>query len=279
MITYTNERFIGKGHSIGIFTHGTQEWNQPHKHEFIEIVYVRAGEAVQWIDGQEFQVGRGDMLFINYGSEHAFQPRGEFSYTNVCFSPEVMGHTIVTERNTFALLCLTAFDEMRASQSCGKISFTGSQRQEIEQILDAMLEEYRRKALGADTVLESYMNILITKMLRKTHVGMEDAGLVGVWKELEKYIDENLHTSLTLSALAEKCFYNPSYFSRMFKQKFGMSLTEYVSRRRVEQAIALLRETDMSVDQISHQVGFGDKSTFYHTFSKITGAVPTDYRK
>ena len=115
-------------------------------------------------------------------------------------------------------------------------------------------------------------------MLRKTAPRVDGGELDDVWRELSDYIDENLDMKLTLSHLASKCFYNPSYFSRVFKDKFGMTLTEYVSRKRVAYAGKLLLESDMSVDEISERAGFADRSGFYHTFSKYTGTTPSEYR-
>ena len=97
-------------------------------------------------------------------------------------------------------------------------------------------------------------------------------------RKIQEYIEQNPGAELTLSALASKCFYNPSYFSRLFKQKFHMSLTEYVTRKRIENAIWLLCSTTLSVDEISQKTGFVDRSTFYAAFSRITGTTPAQYR-
>ena len=138
----------------------------------------------------------------------------------------------------------------------------------------------KEKLPSSNKIIESYMNILITKMLRKTspQVDVDSEELDNMWRELSDYIDENLDAKLTLSLLASKCFYNPSYFSRAFKDKFGMTLTEYVNRKRVASASKLLLESDMSVDEISFKVGFFDRSNFYHTFSKIMGTTPSEFR-
>ena len=141
-----------------------------------------------------------------------------------------------------------------------------------------MLDEYRTKAYAWDTVMENYLNILITYMLRKTETGVHREELGEVWRELSEYIDKNLNSKLTLSALAGKCFYNPSYFSRIFKEKFGMSLVEYVTRKRLDNAVTLLSESNYSVDEISEMSGFSDRSSFYHAFSKYLGGSPSDYR-
>ena len=128
-------------------------------------------------------------------------------------------------------------------------------------------------------VMQSYMNIIIVKMLRKVTLAPLGETEGTLWQELSNYIDENLDSRLTLEALAKKCFYNPSYFSRIFKDKFGVSFKEYVGRRRVDYARRLLEETKLTVDEISAMAGFSDRSSFYQQFSKYTGSTPSDYRK
>ncbi|MBR3866789.1 MAG: helix-turn-helix domain-containing protein [Butyricicoccus sp.] len=277
MKVYTSNRFIRDGEAIGIFRSEQHHIEPRHQHEFIEMVYVLSGSAVQIVDEQEYEVHRGDMIFINYGSVHAFSELKNFRYCNICFSPEVVSDTIITPDNAFALLSLTAFDEMRKDQNGGRVTFSGRECVEIENILQAMLEEYESDQPLSDKVMENYMNILITKMLRKSPPGMGQE-TKDIWQELSEYIEQNPDAELTLSALASKCFYNPSYFSRMFKQKFHMSLTEYVTRKRVEYAIRLLSDSSLSVDEISQKTGFVDRSTFYAAFSRITGTTPAQYR-
>ena len=279
MKIYKTAEYIERGTSMHIFSSCTQGRMPEHTHDFIEIVYVLSGSAVQYVDDEVFEVGRGDMIFLNYGSRHSFDAKEAFEYINICFSPETMGKTVITSQNAFSLLSLTAFDEMRNESTGGKISFLGNERREIEGILLAMLKEYREKQSAWHTVMENYLNILITRMLRKTELGAQSEEIGDVWKELSDFIDANLQTELSLSALASKCFYNPSYFSRAFKEKFSVSPVEYITRKRLEMAERLLCETDLSVDEIGRQSGFSDRSRFYYAFSKYVGSTPSEYRK
>ena len=100
-----------------------------------------------------------------------------------------------------------------------------------------------------------------------------------LWDKLLKYIDDNLSSELSLPYLAKKCFYNPSYFSRVFKEKFGVSLTEYITRKRLSHAIDLLSESEISVEEICERTGFADKSSLYHAFSRYLGKTPGEYRR
>jgi AraC family L-rhamnose operon transcriptional activator RhaR/AraC family L-rhamnose operon regulatory protein RhaS len=280
MKVYKTEELIEKGKSLHIFSGTRQDKPEPvHIHDFIELIYVRSGEAEECVDGVSYRVRHGDMVFINYGSTHTFTPCGEYAYINICFSPEVVGDAIVTAENAFSLLSLTAFNEMRSESGGGIVSFFGGERREIEEILSAMLREYRDKPTAWGTVTENYLNILITKMLRKTQRGIDSEEMDGMWRSLSEYIDQNLNAELTLSALAQKCFYNPSYFSRVFKDKFRMSPVEYITRKRLDRAVLLLCESGFSVDEISERAGFSDRRAFYHAFSKYIGGSPSDYRR
>ena len=280
MRTFRTEDYIEKGESVNVFSSKYRKRNEPeHTHDFIEIIYITQGRCVQTINGTDYSVQHGDILFINYGSIHSFRCDDCFSYVNICFSPEVLGETVVTSNNAFSLLCLAVFNEMRSDAVGGRISFFGRERKEIEDIMEAMLRESREKQPSWGRVMESYLNILITKMLRKTEAGVKKEELSDVWQELAEYIDQNLGGELSLSALAGKCFYNPSYFSRMFKEKFGVSLVEYVTRKRLDHAIDLLCGSELSIEEISERSGFSDRGNFYYAFSKYIGGQPGDYRE
>ena len=277
---YKSEQFVDEGKSIGVFHQIEKKMSEPiHRHEFIEIIYILSGESVQVIDDVSYLVKRGDVLFINYGSTHSFTCEDSLEYVNISFSPETVVNSLITPENAFALLSLTAFNEMRGSNDGGKITFTGNERTEIENIINAMLDEKKEIKSYSDAIMQSYMNILIVKMLRKVSILTNDGKEDELWRELSDYIDENLGTKLTLEALAKKCFYNPSYFSRIFKEKFGTSFKEYIGRKRIEYSCRLLEETDHTVDEISVMAGFSERSSFYQLFAKYTDATPSDYRK
>ena len=278
MKVYQFENYKDLGRNIHIFSATRTKAETQHIHDFIEIVYYKSGKAVETIDGKSFKVKHGDMIFINRGSTHSFVPDGEFIYINMCFSPDAVADSSLTRENAYSLLSLVAFDEMRKDSNYGKISFFGNERREIEGILSAMLAEYKSRKPAWESVVDSYFNILVTKMMRKTGLGIKKEDVDGMWQELSEYIDENLDSELSLSSLAAKYFYNPSYFSRIFKEKFQVSFVEYVNKKRIDHALELLCESALSVEEICARVGFSDRSNFYHAFSKYVGSTPSEFR-
>ncbi len=282
MRTYTAEQYMKSNKNIHISKYKKEPHaagDSLHTHDFIEIVYVLAGEMEHEIDGCRYRTAHGDMLFMNYGCRHAFTSEGDYTYVNILFSPEVMADAVITAQNAFSVLSLSAFNEMRAAQDFGCVRFFGAERDEIEALILSMLGEYEKKQTSWETVLGNLLTNLIIKMLRKTELGLAGGEMDGVWQSLSDYIDQNIDANLTLSALAEKCFYNPSYFSRVFKEKFGVSLTEYVTRKRLSYAVKLLSGSELSMEEICERTGFADKSSLYHAFSRYLGTTPGEYRR
>ena len=72
------------------------DWfEEEHRHDFVELVYTVRGSCTHYINGKQYQVSRGDMLFINYGETHSFKPEGELEYINFYVKPEFMSENLV----------------------------------------------------------------------------------------------------------------------------------------------------------------------------------------
>ena len=92
-------------------------------------------------------------------------------------------------------------------------------------------------------------------------------------------IDSDLTADLSLCAHAKALGVNASYLSALFRRETGQTLSDYVARARVEQAIFLLNTTHMQVQTIAQHCGMPDVNYFTRTFKKIIGITPTQYRR
>lgn len=92
-------------------------------------------------------------------------------------------------------------------------------------------------------------------------------------------VDDDLNADLSLNALAKLLSVNASYLSALFKKEMGVTLSSYVSRRRMEQAQKLLLCTDLPIKSIAQQCGIADIYYFNHLFKRITGLTPKTYRE
>ena len=94
---------------------------------------------------------------------------------------------------------------------------------------------------------------------------------------LERYFSLNLKTT-SLSDFAESLGYSSGYVGRMIKEKTGNSFSELLSRYRIESAKKMLETTDLSVENISLEVGYLNPSGFYKQFCALYGMTPKEYR-
>jgi AraC-like DNA-binding protein len=91
-------------------------------------------------------------------------------------------------------------------------------------------------------------------------------------------MDRSYAMTLDVPALARIALTSEAHFIRTFKETFGETPHRYLQRRRLERAMALLRETDRPVTEICLEVGFTSLGTFSRTFRRVLGMSPSEYR-
>jgi len=92
-------------------------------------------------------------------------------------------------------------------------------------------------------------------------------------------MDRSYADALDIEALADAVHLSRAHFIRSFKETFGETPHRYLQRRRLERAMAFLRETDLPVTDICFDVGFTSLGTFSRTFHEIVGCSPRAYRQ
>ncbi|MBB6735058.1 response regulator [Cohnella zeiphila] len=93
------------------------------------------------------------------------------------------------------------------------------------------------------------------------------------------YIERNLSSDLSIDRLADYLGISGSYFSLLFKQHFGDTFVEYVTKQRMEMAKSLLSLSDKSVTAVGQMVGYAERRYFTRVFSKYAGVLPSEYRE
>ncbi|GBG11445.1 DNA-binding response regulator [Paenibacillus agaridevorans] len=96
--------------------------------------------------------------------------------------------------------------------------------------------------------------------------------------EARAFLNRNLCRDLSVEEAATHVGLSTSYFSLLFKQTFGETFIEYVTRERMERAKTMLAETGKSVAQIAKEVGYAERRYFTKVFMKYTGDNPSDFR-
>ncbi|MDL2233652.1 AraC family transcriptional regulator, partial [Ruminococcaceae bacterium OttesenSCG-928-L11] len=91
------------------------------------------------------------------------------------------------------------------------------------------------------------------------------------------FIEENYERDFSISDIAEYLSINVKYLSRLFKQESGQTMTQYISKLRLEKAVKLLEQSELTVQAVGTQVGFGDVRGFIRLFKKAYGETPNEY--
>jgi AraC family transcriptional regulator len=98
-------------------------------------------------------------------------------------------------------------------------------------------------------------------------------------REVQAFMQENLHRDVDLRGIAQEASLSPYYFSRAFTAYVGVPPYRYLIGLRMERAQELLRTSELTVTQICQRVGFNSLSHFTTTFHRHTGTTPTGYRR
>jgi len=97
-------------------------------------------------------------------------------------------------------------------------------------------------------------------------------------KQITKEIHAHLYEKITPTLIAEHLNMNCSYLCNHFKKETGKTITEYVNQLKINESRRLLKNTQLSLIQISTQLGFSSQSYFHIVFKKQTGMTPNGYR-
>jgi AraC-like DNA-binding protein len=92
-------------------------------------------------------------------------------------------------------------------------------------------------------------------------------------------LDASLGGGLRTAELARACGLSASHFVQAFRRTTGLTPHRWLTRRRVERAMALLRDTDRSAAGIALACGFADQSHFTRVFTAVVGCPPVAWRR
>lgn len=96
---------------------------------------------------------------------------------------------------------------------------------------------------------------------------------------VKEYLDAHFTERITLDSLADRFYINKFYLTRVFKEQFGQSITNYLLQLRITQAKRMLRFTDHSIEAVAAECGLQDANYFSRLFKKIEGITPGEYRR
>ena len=126
------------------------------------------------------------------------------------------------------------------------------------------------------------ISVLHRKMVRDYTARMKEIRTGFVYSahvvECIHYIYDHLHERIYLTDIAESVGIQENYLSRLFKKEMGVSVSEYIARKKIETAENMLKYSQYSVPEIANILAFPSQSYFIQVFRKYRGVTPGKYQ-
>ncbi len=127
--------------------------------------------------------------------------------------------------------------------------------------------------------LKEYVSKTVTGALHFINVYKHNqSGLLVEY--IDQFIRSNYHKNDISTATVSQHFgISISYLCVLFKERFNMTLTKYITKIRMEHASHLLQNTNLPVYEIAERVGYTDHNYFTRSFKRFQGVTPLEFRK
>ncbi len=100
-----------------------------------------------------------------------------------------------------------------------------------------------------------------------------------VIRDIARYLDAHYDEDISLQDMASRFYLSREYISRKFKQEYGVNLSEYLCRIRMDKAKLLLLNDKLRLHHIAGMVGYQDEKYFGKVFKKLEGVTPGEFRR
>ena len=163
----------------------------------------------------------------------------------------------------------------------GEPVFTIEQPEQCLHLLDdiftlALSDDYI-KDMKVNEKLASLLTIIMSKSWHPDN--KKPAHKRGELSAVKAWLDTHYTEKFSLDELAKQFFIDKFYLSKIFKEKYGITINTYISQKKITYAKQLLRFSDKTIEQIGDEVGISDTNYFTRLFKKIEGITPGEYRK
>ena len=246
-----------------------------HHHTECEICLCVKGSGIYAVGDKRYKFCAGDAFLFGSNEAHCITDTfDDIELLNLQFEPRILWES----RENAVLLSLFNSRNQRFSNK-----FDDERRIfELMHCLEAELEE---KRAGYKVAARSLVFSMLIHFLREYDCVSTEKGEVKLGASSERmsavmdYINENLDKKLTLRDIADVACMTPTYLSAVFKKFNGVSPWEYITIKRVDRAIDMIKSTDMTKIEIAERCGFSSPSHFYKAFREITGKNPKDFAR
>ncbi len=160
----------------------------------------------------------------------------------------------------------------------GTVKFAAAKGEAVRTLLDRLFEAPPPAQAHSEIVYSRLLTDLVTEIILKTSPSGQRP-LPKLVRGVLDYINGNYAEPISLDGLAKEFFVSKYHLCREFKKYTGASPNEYLIDTRLNAAKALLRSTDLSIAEISQQVGVSSADHFLYLFKSRENIQPSLYRR
>lgn len=265
---------IDRGSKAFPFSIFTQSYylEEAHHHFEYEIFFLREGSCIFGVDGHEYQIEAGTVVFINPGVNHYARKYSgnSYLYYAVVFDESIIGQPGDGCRDFFNSIRINRFAKLP---------------QELLDKLPEVCEFYQQKIYGKEIKMKAFLfNILNyfydTKQYEMVSlINQNKRNRVSAIESALTYIHSHYKETINLSDILKITNYSKSQFIRLFKYNTGFNVTDYINKYRIGKACLDLVYTEKNITEIASENGFNNIQYFSRTFKEYMKCTPKQYQK
>lgn len=235
-----------------------------HCHEWYEIIYVIEGSGRYVVEGTEYELCPNSLMF--------FRPK-EFHYADISSSVPYERCVISFDKDFLqedSGYLLKHFDD----NPLGKGNFYSAM--DIPISVHSVFERLDNAAKLPKAEAKIMSKMLLGEILVLLSIAPpveKEASSEPLGAKVIRYLNENISSQTSLDSLAKKFYVSKFYLCRAFKAYNGISVVGYINSKRIMLAREMI-ERGETASNAAFKVGFGDYSSFYRAYRKITGHSP-----
>ena len=241
-----------------------------HCHDMCEIYFFLNGDGEFVVEGNRYELRKNTVIILRPNEFHYFKLNSPETYERCAlhFNPNEFKHTL------FSDLLLNPFLNRTLGEKNQFIPLPDDNFVELFQRIDFCAELPEDESRIKIQFLLGELLSMILNMSRRTEFTSSHDTNNSFAASVLHYINLNISKKISLDQLATTFFVSKFYLSHVFKKYTGVSVLEYMLRKKVLLASQLIKN-GRKATEASEQFGFGDYSTFYRAYKRILGESPS----
>jgi AraC family L-rhamnose operon regulatory protein RhaS len=252
----------------------------PHRHNYIEIIYMIQGETFHTLNRNEVNLRQGEILILNQKVLHSVKRAGEKDLAiNIVVLPRFFEYTLELfgGNNVIGKFLVQTFKPDIEAPSY--LHFQVGEVQQIQNLMENIIIHLINKDTMHIKLIKIMMALLMMELMDNTDnlvsSTLDRKSLIVA--EVLHEVEEN-YKNPNLSSIAIRNHVSLAYVSSLMKKETGKTFSEHLEARRMKLACFYLRETNMSIEDIIYLTGYTNNSYFYKVFKEHYSVTPRQYR-